>query len=86
MSRKDRVDRKHTGVTTVKVNKNTTTGKRLPLRMTELEMDNLDELVELVQELIPNKRVNRSRILRSLTYLKNEQQIKKIARSIVENT
>lgn len=86
MSRKDRADRKHTGVTTVKVNKNTTTGKRLPLRMTDTEMDNLDELVELVQELIPNKRVNRSRILRSLTYLKNEQQIKKIARSIVENT
>jgi len=86
MSRKPRTDRKPIGLTTVTANKNTTTGKRLPLRMTEIEMDNLEEIVEQVQELIPNKRVNRSRVLRSITYLKNEQQIKKIARSIVENT
>ncbi|MDE1240418.1 hypothetical protein [Vibrio aestuarianus] len=86
MSRKDRADRKHTGVTTVRENKSTTTGKRTPLRLTVQETENLDELVELVQKIIPNKRVNRSRILRAMTYLNNPQQIKKIAKSIVENT
>lgn len=86
MSRKDRANRKHIGLTTVKVNKNTTTGQRLPLRMTGQEMENLDDLVELVQALIPNKRVNRSRILRAMTYLKNDAQIKKIAKSLVDNT
>ncbi|MFS1877498.1 hypothetical protein [Enterovibrio norvegicus] len=67
-------------------NKNTTTGKRLPLRMTTQEIENLDELVDLVQKIIPNKRVNRSRILRAMTFLSNDQQVKKIAKSIVENT
>ena len=86
MSRKDRLDRKHTGITTVKENKNTTTGNRMPLRMTLQESENLDELVELVEKLIPNKRVNRSRVLRAMTYLMSEQQVKKIAKSIVENT
>jgi chemotaxis methyl-accepting protein methylase len=86
MSRKDRLDRKHTGITTVKENKNTTTGNRMPLRLTLQESENLDELVDLVKELIPNKQVNRSRILRALTYINNEQQIKKIAKSIMENT
>lgn len=86
MARKDRTDRKHTGVTTVEEKKNVTTGKSLPIRMTQVELDELDNLTEKVQALMPNKKVSRSRVLRSLVYIQNDGHIKKIVQSIKDNT
>ena len=86
MARKDRVDRKHTGVTMVNVAKNTTTGKSFPLRMTEHETEELELLTEKVQALMPNKKITRSRIMRALVYIQNEAHLKKIVKSISENT
>lgn len=86
MARKDRTDLKHTGVTSVTEKKNTTTGKRLPLRMTQIELDELDILTEKIQALMPNKNVSRSRVLRSLVHIQNEAHLKRIVISINENT
>jgi hypothetical protein len=86
MARKDRVDRKHTGVTTVEENKNVTTGKRLPLRMTQHELDELDILTEKIQELMPRKKVSRSRVMRACVHIQDNATLKKIVKSISENT
>jgi hypothetical protein len=86
MARKDRVDRKHTGVTSVEENKNVTTGKRLPLRMTQFELDELYVLTEKIQELMPLKKVSRSRVMRAMVYIQDEEQLNKIVESITENT
>jgi len=86
MARKDRLDRKHTGVTTVEENKNVTTGKRLPLRMTQHELDELDTLTEKIQKLMPNKKISRSRVMRACVHIQDNAQLKKIAKSISENT
>lgn len=68
------------------VNKNVTTGKSLPLRMTQYEMDELDKLTIKVQELMPMKKVSRSRIMRALVHIQDNAQLKKIIKSINENT
>lgn len=68
------------------VNKNVTTGKSLPLRMTQYEMDELDKLTKKVQELMPMKKVSRSRIMRALVHIQDKTQLKKIIKSINENT
>lgn len=86
MARKDRTDRKHTGVTTVVDKKNVTTGKSLPIRMTQVELDELDNLTEKVQALMPNKKISRSRVLRSLVHIQNDAHLKRIVNSIMENT
>ena len=86
MARKDRLDRKHTGVTTIEENKNVTTVKRLPLRMTQHELDELDTLTEKIQKLMPNKKISRSRVMRACVHIQDNAQLKKIAKSISENT
>ena len=86
MARKDRADRKHTGVTTVEENKNVTTGKRLPLRMTQHELDELDIITEKIQELMPRKKISRSLVMRACVHIQDSAQLKKIVMSITENT
>lgn len=68
------------------VNNNVTTGKSLPLRMTQYEMDELDRLTKKIQELMPMKKVSRSRIMRALVHIQDKTQLKKIIKSINENT
>ena len=86
MARKDRKDLKHSGVTTVTINKNTTTGKTFPLRLTDHERDELEMLKEKVQALMPNKKISLSRVMRAVVYIQNESQVKKIVESIKDNT
>ena len=86
MARKDRKDLKHSGVTTVTIDKNTTTGKNFPLRLTEHEREELEMLTEKVQALMPNKKISRSRVMRALVYIQDNSQLEKIAESIKDNT
>lgn len=88
MSRKDRLERegKEVHVTKVTEKKNVTTGKSLPLRMTAIELEQLEILTELVQAKLPRKKISRSKVLRAMVYLQDNRQIDKIARSIIENT
>lgn len=69
-----------------KENKNVTTGKRLPLRMTQFELDELDILTQKVQDLMPRKKVSRSRVMRAVVHIQDSAQLKKIIKSINENT
>lgn len=85
MSRKNRDDLKKTNVTTVDQKKNVTTGNNLPLRMTELEIEQLQILTEKVQLAAPRKKINRSKVLRALVYIQDDRHIKKIVQSIMEN-
>ena len=76
-------------VTTVKKKRNTTTGRQIPLRITEQEQNELSLLVEAVRGHLPPakaEKINRSRILRALVYIRNEQHLKRIAQSVIENT
>lgn len=85
MSRKDRIDLKNTGITTIDEKKNITTGNNLPLRMTKFEMEQLEILTKKVQDAIPRKNINRSKVLRALVYIQDDRHIKKIVQSIMEN-
>lgn len=86
MARKDRLDRKHTGVTRVEEKRNVTTGHRRELRLTPIEKDQLSILTELVSEQLPNKRVTSNRVLRALCHIHDKSVVKRIAKSIQENT
>ncbi|SEL89873.1 hypothetical protein SAMN05216262_1312 [Colwellia chukchiensis] len=88
MSRRDRLARegKQTNVTKVAEKKNVTTGKSLPLRMTDFEIEQLATLTELVQAELPRKKISRSKVLRALVYLQDPRHVSRIAKSIVENT
>ena len=82
MARKDR----KAAVTRVTENRNTTTGKQFPLRLTDNERNQLALLTEKVNELMPNKTVTMSRVIRSVVYIQNDAQLKRIVKSIQENT
>jgi hypothetical protein len=91
MSRADRVKRETGKVQVTKVVEkvNTTTKQQLPIRMTIQERNELDLLVEAVKDhLSPAKaeKLNRSRVLRAMVYIKDERFLKKIAQSILDNT
>jgi hypothetical protein len=84
MSRSDRVTK---GVTRVIEKRNITTGKQMNLRMTSLDEDALSLLVEKIQAILSQKNITRSRVLRATGYLNEDADwVKKLARSIAENT
>lgn len=84
MSRSDRVKK---GVTRVVEKRNITTGKQMNLRLTGLDEDALSIMVDKIQEQLPNKNISRSRVLRAIGYLHDDQKIvEKIASSLISNT
>lgn len=84
MSRSDRVTK---GVTRVVEKRNITTGRQMNLRLTALDDDALSILVEKLQEIIPQKNISRSRALRAVGYLKDDDIfLAKLAESVIENT
>jgi hypothetical protein len=80
-----RKDRKNTNITKVSLDKNTTTGKQFPLRLTEYEQEQLEILMEKVSILLPNKKIAKSTILRSIVYIHDDAFLDYIVSSIKEN-
>lgn len=86
MARKDRADLKHKGVTSVGVNRDTTTGQRREIRMTLQERDNLAAMVDALQDKMPNKKVTVNGVVRSFTYLMDDSPtLNKLAKSFKDN-
>ncbi|MFI0489709.1 MAG: hypothetical protein ACH344_10665 [Yersinia sp. (in: enterobacteria)] len=84
MSRSDRVTK---GVTRVVEKRNITTGRQMNLRLTALDDDALSILVEKLQEIIPQKNISRSRALRAVGYLNDDDIfLEKLAESAIKNT
>lgn len=84
MSRSDRVTK---GVTRVIEKRNITTGRQMNLRLTGLDDDALSILVEKIQEIVPQKNISRSRVLRAVGYLSDDEYfLKTLAESVVNNT
>lgn len=84
MSRSDRVTK---GVTRVVEKRNITTGRQMNLRLTGLDDDALSILVEKIQEIVPQKNISRSRVLRAVGYLSDDEDfLKTLAESVVKNT
>lgn len=87
MARSDRVAGKGKGVTRVTEKRNITTGKQMNLRLTGLDEDALSILVEKVQDQLINKNISRSRVLRAVGYMHDDQLLlEKLCRSVIENT
>ena len=84
MGRSTRVSK---GVTRVIEKRTITTGKQMNLRLTGLDEDALSFMVEKIQENLPQKNISRSRVLRAIGYLyEDDEAIEKIANSILLNT
>lgn len=84
MSRSDRITK---GVTRVVEKRNITTGKQMNLRMTNLDEDALSILIDKIQEIVPQKNISKSRVLRAVGYLNDDiNLVKKLAKSVVKNT
>ncbi|WP_099351007.1 hypothetical protein [Erwinia amylovora] len=83
MARSDRITK---GVTRVAEKRNITTGRQMNLRLTGLDDDALSMLVEKMQELLPQKNITRSRVLRAACYLDDEKMLQKLANLLIENT
>ncbi|MGK3116349.1 hypothetical protein [Candidatus Pantoea formicae] len=56
------------------------------LRLTGLDDDALSMLVEKMQELLPQKNITRSRVLRAACYLDDDKMLQKLANLLIENT
>lgn len=83
MARSDRITK---GVTRVAEKRNITTGRQMNLRLTGLDDDALSMLVEKMQELLPQKNITRSRVLRAACYLDDGKMLQKLANLLIENT
>lgn len=83
MARSDRITK---GVTRVAEKRNITTGRQMNLRLTGLDDDALSMLVEKMQEILPQKNITRSRVLRAACYIDDEKMLKKLAHLLIENT
>ncbi|HGJ5899700.1 hypothetical protein [Arsenophonus apicola] len=84
MSRSDRITK---GVTRVVEKRNITTGKQMNLRMTNLDEDALSIMIDKIQEIVPQKNISKSRILRAVGYLNDDVNlVKKLAKSVINNT
>ena len=84
MGRSSRVTK---GVTRVVEKRTITTGKQMNLRLTGLDEDALSLMVEKIQENLPQKNISRSRVLRAVSYLYEDNEvIEKICNSIISNT
>jgi len=56
------------------------------LRLTGLDDDALSMLVEKMQELLPQKNITRSRVLRAACYLDDDKMLKTLANMLIKNT
>ncbi|HGJ5865521.1 hypothetical protein CBG25_09460 [Arsenophonus sp. ENCA] len=84
MSRSDRITK---GVTRVVEKRNITTGKQMNLRMTNLDEDALSIMIDKIQEIVPQKNISKSRVLRAVGYLNYDMNlVKKLAKSVINNT
>lgn len=84
MSRSDRITK---GVTRVVEKRNITTGKQMNLRMTNLDEDALSIMIDKIQEIVPQKNISKSRVLRAVGYLNDDiNLVKKLAKSVINNT
>ncbi|HGJ5882765.1 hypothetical protein [Arsenophonus sp.] len=84
MSRSDRITK---GVTRVVEKRNITTGKQMNLRMTNLDEDALSIMIDKIQEIVPQKNISKSRVLRAVGYLNDDMNlVKKLAKSVINNT
>ena len=83
MARSDRITK---GVTRVAEKRNITTGRQMNLRLTGLDDDALSILVEKMQELLPQKNITRSRVLRAACYLDDDKMLQKLANLLIEKT
>jgi hypothetical protein len=84
MARSDRVKK---GITKVIEKRNITTGKQMNIRFTSLDDDALDLLLEKVQVALPQKNITKSKVLRAVGYLNQDDVfINKIIHSIKNNT
>ena len=83
MARSDRITK---GVTRVAEKRNITTGRQMNMRLTGLDDDALSMLVEKMQELLPQKNITRSRVLRAACYLDDDKMLQKLANLLIENT
>ncbi|MBK4772571.1 MAG: hypothetical protein FT726_23490 [Pantoea sp. Morm] len=83
MARSDRITK---GVTRVAEKRNITTGRQMNLRLTGMDDDALSMLVEKMQELLPQKNITRSRVLRAACYLDDDKILQKLANLLIENT
>ncbi len=86
MARKDRADVKGKGVTSLKEARDTTTGQRREIRMTLQERDNLENMVETLQGMMPNKRVTLNGVVRAFSYLfEDGPTLNKVSRCFKDN-
>ncbi|MFA0155693.1 hypothetical protein [Vibrio sp. 10N.261.46.A3] len=86
MGRKDRVQRdgKSSQVTQVTEDRNTTTGRSFPVRLTINEQNQLEEVAEKLRALLPNKKISKAGVIRAFLYLDDDTSLKKLARSYCE--
>ena len=84
MGRSSRVSK---GVTRVIEKRTITTGKQMNLRFTGLDEDALSMMVEKIDSNLPQKNISRSRVLRAIGYLHDDEEIvNKLCQSILLNT
>lgn len=84
MGRSSRVSK---GVTRVAEKRTSTTGKQMNLRLTGLDEDALTIMVEKIEANLPQKNISKSRILRAIGYLHDDDEVlSKICDSILLNT
>lgn len=84
MGRSSRVSK---GVTRVIEKRTITTGKQMNLRFTGLDEDALSMMVEKIDSNLPQKNISRSRVLRAIGYLHEDEEIvNKLCQSILLNT
>lgn len=85
MSRRDRVQKKE--VTRVQERRNVTTNNQMNFKITDIERDQLDLLLEEIQKILPTKVISKSRLLRAVGYLKDDSRaVLKLAKAIQEYT
>ena len=84
MGRSSRVSK---GVTRVIEKRTITTGKQMNLRFTGLDEDALSMMVEKIEANLPQKNISKSRVLRAIGYLHDDEEIiDKLCQSILFNT
>jgi hypothetical protein len=87
MARQDRVSGASKKITRVEEKRNVTTNKSITIRLTNLDVDAMEALIEKTQKVLVHKKVSRSRIIRAFGHLYDDDEVvEKIAKSIIENT
>ena len=82
-----RSSRESKGVTRVLEKRTTTTGNQMNIRLTSLDEDALSIMVDHIEKKLPTKNISKSRILRAVGYLNDDEDFKnKLCNSILLNT